>query len=477
MQENDFDVVLKCFTKLASYPHGSGNIDAVSDMLKCFATERNLPVIQDKYKNVIICKPATAGYEDKPTVMIQGHMDMVAVKTPECGKDLMKEGLDLDRCVIDGKEYLYAKGTSLGADDGIAVAYALALLDSTDIAHPALECVFTVNEEVGMDGATGLDLSESKASFLLNIDSEEEGVITTSCAGGVRVHGTLPIKRNGPMFGNLYKITIKNLNGGHSGTMIHLGRANACKELGKVLKALSDKGYLFLSEITGGEADNVIPCFAEAIFYSELDKIKVDIICAKQLERIKKEYGDKEKNVELYADFVPLAVPFSTDESKKVVNIISDMPNGVIKMCDGIDMVETSLNLGVVTTKEDCVEFDFCLRSSDEVAKETLKKEVTQILLQNGCEVTCSGDYPGWKYREESLLRDKAARLYEEMFGKKPLIEGVHAGLECGILISKRPKLDAISIGPDILNIHTVNEKLDIESAERTWELVKAILK
>lgn len=477
MPVNDFDEVLKYFTKLSSYPHGSGNIDAVSDMLVSFAKERNLWVKQDEYKNVIIRKAATSGYEDKPTVMLQGHMDMVAVKSAECDKDLATEGLDLDRCVIDGKEYLYAKGTSLGADDGIAVAYALAVLASDTIAHPALECVFTVNEEVGMDGATGLDLSDSKAEWLLNVDSEEEGVITTSCAGGVRVHGTKSIKRNGPMFGNLYEITLKNLSGGHSGTMIHLGRANALKELGNVLKALADRGYLFLSEIGGGEADNVIPNGARAVFFSELDKIKVDIICTKQLERIKKEYGDKEKNVELYADFVPLAIPFSTEESMDIVNIIQDAPNGVVKMCDNIDMVETSLNLGIVSTDENAVEFDFCLRSSDEDSKEKLKKEVIDILTKYGCEVTCSGEYPGWKYREDSKLRDKAAGIYAKMFGKEPLIEGVHAGLECGILISKRPELDAISIGPDILNIHTVNEKLDLESAQRTWEFVKEILK
>lgn len=477
MQGNDFDEVLKYFYEISSYPHGSGNVDKVSDMLVRFAKERNLEVRVDEYKNVFIKKSATAGYEDRPVVMIQGHIDMVAVKSSDCNKDLKNEGLDLARCVIDGKEYLYAKGTSLGADDGIAVAYAMALLDLDSIPHPALECVFTVDEEVGMDGAIGANLSDSNAKWLLNIDSEEEGVITTSCAGGVRVHGIKRIKRNGPMFGNLYSVTLKNLSGGHSGTMIHLGRANACKELGKVLKDIADRGYMFLSEINGGEADNVIPNGAQACFFSELDKIKVDIICAKQLERIKREYGDKEKNVELYADFVPLALPFSPEESIDLINIISETPDGVVKMCEHIDMVETSLNLGVIKTGEEAVELDFCLRSSDENSKNKLKVEVCSILEKYGCEVSCSGEYPGWKYAAESELRDKAAYAYNRLFGKQPVIEGVHAGLECGILISKRPQLDAISIGPDILNIHTVNEKLDLASAQRTWELVKEILK
>ena len=466
--------VLKYFKEICSIPHGSYNIKAISDYLVDFAKKRNLEVRQDEVGNVVIKKPASKGYENEAGIIIQGHMDMVAVKKEGCTLNMEKEGLILEE--KDG--YLYAKDTSLGGDDGIAVAMALAILEE-DIPHPSLECVFTVNEEVGMDGAIALDMSDIKGKFLLNIDSEEEGVITTSCAGGVRLASLLKTERNIDIKENLFSIAIRGLKGGHSGTSIHEGRCNGNILAGRLLKAIREKGSVIISDIKGGEKDNAIPNFADILISTDLDEDALKEVIVEFDYAITKEYSGIEDNI----GFTVTPLIYSEKECVKgidktdiIIDILNEVPDGVISMCDGIDMVKTSLNLGIMTLDEEGFKLDFCIRSSSAKEKEELKERVGKILALKGCELATSGDYPGWEFNKDSLLTKRAVSAYEEVYKSTPIVTGVHAGLECGILIEKKKDLDAISIGPNILNIHTVNEKLDLKSTERTWEFVKKIL-
>lgn len=463
------------FKEMCAIPHGSYNIDAISDYLVDFAKEHDLWYRQDESKNVIIKKSASSGYEDDPGFILQGHMDMVAVKDDDCKLDLEKDGLILEE--KDG--FLFAKGTSLGGDDGIAVAMALEILADKEAMHPLLECIFTVNEEVGMDGASALDMSDIEGKYLLNIDSEEEGVITTSCAGGVREIALLRFEREKEIEGNLYSIEIKGLKGGHSGTSIHEGRANACIVLGRLLRHLQSVSNVFIMDINGGEKDNAIPYFSKAIVSLSTDDETLYRAVTEFDEIINEEYKGIEDGIDI------VVTPLYFDENKykligeasnTIIDILCSVPDGVIKMCDGIDMVQTSLNLGVMKIDSDGFKLDFCLRSSVSFEKEELKERLGIILARHGCELALSGDYPGWEYNDKSLLTKTVAKRYEEITGKKPVVTGVHAGLECGILISKKKELDCVSIGPNILNIHTTKEKLDLLSVERTRELVRSVI-
>lgn len=463
------------FKEICSIPHGSYNIDAISDYLVDFAKSNNLWYRQDEVKNVIIRKEATKGYEKCPGIILQGHMDMVAVKDENCKKDMEKEGLDL--CEENG--FLYAKGTSLGGDDGIAVAMALEMMADDSLKHPVLECIFTVNEEVGMDGATALDMSDIEGSRLINIDSEEEGVITTSCAGGVVESALLRLERDTELVGDLYSLEIKGLKGGHSGTAIHEGRANACIVLGRLLKAIADEGDTAIFDINGGEKDNAIPLYAKAVITTDADENRFAQIINDFDRTINEEYRGRDNEISI------VVTPLTTDkkdyrlikkQSGDIIDILCNVPDGVVKMCDGINMVQTSLNLGVMKIDSNGFRLDFCIRSSVASEKEELKERLGIILANKGCELALSGDYPGWEYNDKSVLTKTAAECFEELSGKKAVITGVHAGLECGILISKKNNLDCISIGPDILNIHTTKEKLDLKSVERTVLLLRKII-
>lgn len=465
------------FKEICSIPHGSYNIDAISDYLVEFAQKRNLKYIRDDVKNVIIFKDASEGYENEETIILQGHMDMVAVKKEDSDIDMQKDPLRLK----EENGFLYAEGTSLGGDDGIAVAYALDFLDDEKLKHPALECIFTVNEEVGMDGANALDMSPIKGTKMINIDSEEEGVITVSCAGGVVMSSLLRAKGSVPLYGNLYTVKIRGLKGGHSGTSIHEGRANACILMGRLLKELMALGKVNILNISGGEKDNAIPNFAECCFATEIEENVFEQSINDFDSKICKEYEGIEDGIEISVtpmvydreDYMLLG-----DESATVADILTSVPDGVVAMCQDINLVETSLNLGVMKLDDNGLRLDFCLRSSVASKKEKLKEELGKILAERGCELALSGDYPGWEFRENSTLRDDFTQCFKQIYGKEAIVEGVHAGLECGIILSKKNDIDAVSVGPNILNIHTVNEKLDLLSVERTRELlVKVIAK
>lgn len=471
MEELSPKKVFEFFELISSIPHGSGNTAKISELCCDFARQRDLEYYQDELGNVIIYKPASKGYEDRAPVIIQGHIDMVAVKTAECDIDLKKDGL---RLCADG-EYLWADGTSLGADDGIAVAMALAVLDSDDIAHPPIEAVFTVNEETGMDGAQFIDVTKLKSRRMLNIDSEVEGVITAGCAGGLKVNAHFNIKRNKDYL-HVAKIAIYGLTGGHSGNEIHKGRANSNVLLGRLLPQLGD---IRIVSANGGEADNVIAnkTICEIIL-SNFDAVKN--IVEKFEAEVKAEYAgtDPDLAVRIIDEGFKNVGAADLKSSIRIIKTLSSVPDGVQRMSEDIpSLVQTSLNLGVLNIKDYGADMTFCLRSSVAAEKQELEDKLTGIIASNGGKVETHGAYPAWEYKKDSALRKTAVEAYKAVYGNKPEISVIHAGLECGLFSDKIVDLDCISFGPNIPDIHTVNEKLDIPSTQRTWEFLLEVLK
>ncbi len=466
--------VFHFFEEICGIPHGSGNIDGISNYLVRFAKERNLEVIQDDIKNVIIIKEATVGYEQEPPVIIQGHMDMVAVHKPELTIDMTKEPLKL---AVDG-DRVFAQGTSLGGDDGIAVAYELALLDETSLKHPRLEVVITVDEETGMDGARGIDLSMLKGNRLLNLDSEEEGIFLTSCAGGAGVLCEMAFEPD-LQNGRLYEVVIGGLQGGHSGVEIHKERGNANLLMARLLWELTEVEP-GLVKCQGGMADNAIPRETTAVLVIPEEKRD----CFEEiLYRFEKEVSaelatkDPDFCVSARAGAAGRVVCVAGDALKKAAALLLGLPGGVQSMsADMPGLVETSLNLGVLQINTEKMEAMYAVRSSIESSKDALLKKMEAIIYLAGGKYTCTGSYPGWAYRVDSPLRDKMIALYEEMYGTKPQVEAIHAGLECGLLASKIADLDCVSFGPNMYNIHTTEEYLSISSVARVWEYIVRLL-
>ena len=468
--------VFHFFEEICNIPHGSANLQKISDYLVRFAMERNLEFIQDGELNVIIKAPASAGYEDKEPVILQGHMDMVAVKEDSSDIDMVNEGL---RVRTDG-EFVWADGTSLGGDDGIAVAYCLALLDSKDIPHPPLEVVITTNEETGMFGATAIDLRSLKGKKLINIDNEEEGAFIVSCAGGARVYSQLSVKREAAS-GKRLKVDVSGLLGGHSGEMIIKGRGNANIILARTLLEALDCAEFNLETIGGGVADNAIPNVSSAIVCvdaSKVDAFKTSV--SKSLEAIKGELEVKDPDVNITVSELQNAdsLVINKEDTRRALSLICVMPDGVQAMSSSVEgLVETSLNLGILKTTEDMITIEQSVRSSVASSKDFLIRKLKTISGGYGAEVEVFGSYPGWKYRQKSELRDHMVSVYKDMYGVEPRILAIHAGLECGILSEKIEGLDCISIGPDMQDIHSTKEKLSVRSASNVWDYLKAVLK
>ncbi len=471
--------VLTFFEEICGIPHGSYNLDRISSYLVNFAQERGLKYRQDEAKNVIIWKEGTAGYEKSAPVIIQGHMDMVAVKTADCEKNLQEEGLDLEVLEENGEHWISAKGTSLGGDDGIAVAYGLALLDSKTIPHPPLELVVTTNEEVGMDGAAAMDCSDLKGRIFMNIDSEDEGIFTVSCAGGLRANASIPVEKE-VQDGTVLNIKLTGFLGGHSGVEINKGRLNANLTLGRVLNAVRTRLPMQLIQVSGGEKDNAIAAFSEAsVLVAAEDAAAAEAAMKETVEIINAEYAAVEKGISLQvtASEERNVSCFTKASTDKVVILLMNYINGIQRMNPSMEgMVQTSLNLGILITEENKVVFSSALRSSSETEKQHLLDQIRGQAELAGGSVDTSGNYPGWEYREDSRLRDAMVEAYKEQYGREPVVEGIHAGLECGLFSEKLPGLDCISYGPQMLNIHTTDEKLSIESTARTWELTKRTL-
>ena len=463
--------VFRFFEEICSIPHGSFHTRAISDYIVRFAKERGLRCRQEDTDNVIIWKDATAGYEQSPTVMIQGHIDMVCEKEDGCSKDMENEGLDL---FIENGE-IGARGTTLGGDDGIAVAIALAVLDSDDIPHAPLECVFTTGEEVGMTGARALDVSDLKASYMLNIDSEEEGVLTVSCAGSTRAVCSLPVSRES-FSGDIFRISIGGLKGGHSGEEIHKGRANSNILMGRVLHSLAAKTGLRIITVSGGSKDNAIPRTAEALV-SVSDPSAISGAGPAFQDELRNEFHTADGDIEVsISPAGPAAadgmLPFSADSTKRVICFLFCAPNSVQMMsADVPGLVQTSLNMGQVRTVDNAVEYRFMVRSSVNSQKDETTERVICLAEALGGTVEIPAAYSAWEYRPDSKLRDIMTEAFSDVYDRKPVIAALHAGLECGILSGKMPSLDCISYGPDLTQIHTPRERLNINSTERTWRL------
>lgn len=464
------------FEEIAKIPHGSGNTKQISDYLVAFAKEHNLEHYQDEINNLIIIKEATEGYENADAVIIQGHMDMVCEKESDCNIDFEKDGLDL--YVEDG--FVKARGTTLGGDDGIAVAYGLALLEATDIAHPRLELVITVDEETGMDGAYGIDLSMLKGKKMLNIDSDEEGIFLTSCAGGTSVEATIPVKRI-TQTGVVLNVKVDGLFGGHSGAEIHKERGNASILMGRVLNNIANEVPFGIISLAGGLKNNAIPreCNASILVPEEAVSL-VETIIAEQSEIFKKELfaSDADVKVTSVNAGVQEASILDFASINQVLCYLRLVPNGVQHMSQAISgLVETSLNLGIMELQEDVFVTDTSIRSSVGSRKEDLRDKLVNIIELVGGEAEVVGDYPAWEYKAESKLREEIAAAYKAVYGKEPEFTAIHAGLECGILSEKIEDLDCVSFGPANYDIHTPQERLNIESTERVWNFLVEYLK
>ena len=460
------------FEEMCAIPHGSHNNTAISNYLAQFAARRGLEYDQDAAENVIIIKPATPGYEDAEPVILQGHMDMVCEKTPECGKDMVVEGLDL---AVEG-DFVFARGTTLGGDDGIAVAMALAILDSDDIAHPRLEVVITTDEETGMGGAAALDTSRLQGKKMLNIDSEAEGVFTVSCAGGAVAKVELPVKRDN-FSGVAATVIVGGLAGGHSGAEIHKGRGNADMLLGRVLCEAAERTQLRIVSVTGGEKDNAIPSLAKAVV-RVADLAVLHSVCA-DLERVlHAEYAVTDPGVSIAVSEEGEGAPMDEASTQRVICLLTCAPNGVQVMSPDMEgLVQTSLNLGILYTQDRCVAASFCIRSSVDSQKRMLIQRLDCLAHQLGGVCHVSGVYPGWAYRNDSPLRELMQSVFTDLYGAAPQIEAIHAGLECGLFAGKIPGLDCVSFGPDLLDIHTPRERMSISSVQRTWRFLLELLR
>ena len=466
--------VFSWFERLCAIPHGSHHTKAISDYLVAFARERSLACRQDAANNVVIRKAASTGYENAPVVMLQGHIDMVCEKDVDCGKDMETEGLDL---FVDG-DVIGARGTTLGGDDGIAVAMALAILDSSEIAHPALEAVFTVDEEIGMEGAQGLDFSQLSARRMLNIDSEDEGIFTVSCAGGASANVSVGLTMV-PNAAPCAKLTVSGLIGGHSGQEINKGRANANILLGRVLDALVQKLPVRLVSAAGGRKDNAIPNAAEAV----LALAEADLPAAKQIVAaceadFRKEYAVADPGLRLTLEPAPAAPQALTEEATlRVIRYLLLVPNGIAAMSMDIPgLVQTSCNLGIFHVADGVLTAVSSVRSSVASQKQMLLARFAALSQLLGGSLQVTGAYPAWEYRRESALREKMAAVYEQQTGRAPKIEAIHAGLECGLFAGQLPGLDCVSFGPDLVDIHTAREKMSISSVQRTWKFLLGVL-
>ncbi|MDP4088763.1 MAG: aminoacyl-histidine dipeptidase [Bacillota bacterium] len=466
------------FEEISGIPRGSGNEKGISDYLAGFARERNLEVIQDSYNNIVIRKDATEGYENSPRVVIQGHLDMVCEKNASKVHDFEADPIEL---IIDG-DFIRANGTTLGADNGIAVAYAMALLDSKDIPHPPLEVLLTSDEETGMSGAANLNPEDLKGRILINIDNEEEGQLLVSCAGGMRAKVTLSIEWCEPEKGlSSCKIKVRGLKGGHSGMDIIKQRGNSNKILGRILVDMLKAVNFELASVNGGAKDNAIPREAEAeILVREEDIPAINEKIVRWNKILGNEYRKSDPG--LVIEFEEAGQNafrvFSSDSKEKAAKLLCAIPNGIMTMSMDISgLVQSSTNLGVVKTLNDSISFDSAVRSSVRSLKHDIVKQTEIIGEALGAVVTVHSEYPEWQYEEDSKVRGVFQRVHKEMYGKDAEIVAIHAGVECGLFKEKFPDIDMISFGPNLYDVHTPDEHMSISSVERTWEYLLKVLK
>ena len=461
------------FEEICAIPHGSRNTKQISDYLVNFAEEHGLRYIQDEVNNVILFADGTCGMEDHEPVILQGHMDMVCEKDADCPIDMAAEGLD----VTHDDSVVFAKGTTLGADNGIAVALAMAILADKTIPHPPLEVIITVDEEIGLLGAAAIDLSELKGRTLINLDSEGEGIFTVSCAGGCTATISLPVERRA-VYGPCIRLAVDGLQGGHSGADIHLKRGNANQIMGEFMNRIQKIMPLCLTSLAGGTKDNAIPCSCQATLVAMgIHLERINTIAEELQAEIREEFDEPEVTVQAFDVDALGGNSLTTESTAKVIGLLCAAPNGVQSWSKDIEgLVQTSLNMGIVKLG-DRFNITFSVRSSVNNEKTELLEQLKT--LANFYEAIYSqvGEYPAWEYKKESRLRDTMVAVYKDMFGKEPKVEVIHAGLECGLFSEKLPGLDCVSIGPQMHDIHTTRERLEIASTERTWNFLLEVLK
>lgn len=459
------------FEDISSIPRGSGYNDKIKEYCVDFAEKRKLKHYSDGAGNVIIYKDASADSKSKEPVIIQGHLDMVWEKDDSANINFETDGLEL---AIDG-DYVYAKGTTLGGDDGIAVAMCLAVLDSDDIVHPPLEIVFTADEEIGMLGAVALDFSMLESKRMINLDSEAEGTLWVSCAGGVRADIALEadFEQNDK---KAYEIAVSGLHGGHSGAEIHKGYANANKVMGRVLSMLREKIDFNIVSINGGTMDNAIT--RDSVCVIRTDNNDVENAVSDIYESIKSDYLYADPDINISASVTDSSSTSATSGSTaKIIDLLNELPSGVIAMSKEIEgLVETSLNLGILKTDNNVISYSFALRSGVDGEKAKLSDRIRSISEKYFCSIKFYSDYPAWEFKKDSDLRETMSALYKDMFGKEMTVTAIHAGLECGLFCGNINGLDCVSLGPDMFDIHTPQEKLSISSTERTWKFLLRVL-
>lgn len=465
------------FEEICSHPHPSRKEDQLAEYVMSIGKRNNLETLRDDFGNVLIRKPATKGYEKLPVVVLQGHLDMVPEKNADVQHDFEKD--PIKPFIEEG--WVRAKGTTLGSDNGIGVAAALAVIEAKDIEHGPLEFLFTLDEETGLNGASSLKPGFLKAEILLNLDSEEDGALYIGCAGGKNTYPKFRyLPEELPDDSVSYQIKVTGLRGGHSGLNISDGRGNALKIMARLLWELMRKHFVRLSKIEGGSKHNAIPreCFADIILPKKSESECLELIKTYN-ETLKKELATNEPGLKVEAVSIPLPqVVIDLRTGAKIINALYGVPNGVITMSPDIPgLVETSSNLAVITTDNESVNAITSQRSSVESEKDDIASQVEAVFYLADAEVTHGDGYPGWKPNVKSNILKVVKSTYKDMFGSEPEVKAIHAGLECGIINERYPQMDMISFGPTIVGAHSPDEKVKIDTVDKFWELLKNVLK
>lgn len=467
--------VFSYFETICGVPHGSGNTGPIADYLVQFAKDRGLGWYRDEANNVVLTKPASPGYEAADTIILQAHTDMVCEKAPGVEFDFTKDAI---RLVVEG-DTLRADGTTLGADDGISVAMILALLDDPELKHPKIEALLTSDEEIGLIGAFAFDCSHLTGHKLINLDSEYEGVLMCSCAGGANAYSTIPVSRE-ELTLELVEIDISGLASGHSGVEIHKGRANSNVLMGRMLGALGEKLAYRLVKLEGGSRETAIASASTALIGVEAGMTQAAVDTVKACGAVfAKEYATAEPGMSVTAKVqAAQAVSALTAESTALVTrVLLALPDGVQAMSvDMPGLVQTSLNFGVLQLRDAELYCANTVRSSMTSQKLWILDMVSSIAALAGGKTEISGSYPGWSYNPNSVVKDTILAAYKDLFGKEATVEAVHAGIECGLFADSIPELDCVSIGPDMADVHTPREHLSIASTARTYQLLVEVL-
>lgn len=465
--------VFEIFGEIAKIPHGSGNMSKIADYCVAFAEKNNLRFIRDKADNVVIFKEGSGELKNAAPIILQGHLDMVCQKTPDSNHDFSKIGSEI---FVDG-DFIKANNTTLGADNGIAVAMVMTVLESNELVHPPIEAVFTVDEEIGMLGAIALDCSPLKGKRMINLDSEEDDTVTVSCAGGSEFEIAVPINRVLKK-GTEVILNISGLRGGHSGVEIHKGRVNANILAGRILNHLYNKTAFEIISVDGGDKSNAItPACCVRLCSDDADLLVSAVSNAADV--LKNEMSAREPNLEIKVKNTENneLQTIGKDLTKKIINFLVAAPNGVVDMSAEIEgLVETSLNLGILKTEEDKIIADFSFRSNKVTMLRFLEEKLTAFVKPLDCTIRTFGHYPPWEFKANSSLQDLYIKKYTEHYGKAPNVSAIHAGLECGVFSSKISDLDCIAVGPNMFDVHTVNEKLSISSTEKFFQLLLNVL-